>query len=392
MLSKRLQELLSASVDGELTSRERESVDDLLRKSNEARQLFDQLKRDAQKLRSVRKVRLSSDYPSIILKHVADKRPTPARSQNPIARWMPVWANMVAAAAVILAVCGATTLVVVWNEQQKKAELAQKDKGLYEKAATPQLIENPVVVKIPKNADDTPQVEKVPSMPVELAMDTRPKSPIKPENQSTAPAASPSNLPTPPLTKVGAPKLPSILAIKDLDQPAVREKLIESLKNETLVQIDLFCKDPIRAAEKMQAAFKGQKVLVDGVAQECLKLKVAKMQFLCYTENLTADEIDRILQLLAAEERKTDAKQFDKAVVKPLVAAQLKPILGVEPKWLQGRSGASVRPYENIVLVLATGKVVSNPTTSKEVKQFVETRRDRKPGTVAVLISIRESD
>src|SRR5262249_13897152 len=159
--------------------------------------------------------------------------------------------------------------------------------------------DNPTVVKIAKNADDVQRVEKVPSMPVELAKDTGPESPIKPENQNRAPSASPGNLPTPPLTKVGAPKLPSILAIKDLDQPAVREKLIESLKNETLVQIDLFCKDPIRATEKMQAAFfKGQKVLVDGVAQECLKLKVAKMQFLFYTENLTADEIERILQSL----------------------------------------------------------------------------------------------
>jgi hypothetical protein len=389
MLSERIQELLSAAVDGELTPRQRETVDQMLRESSEARELYQEMKRDAERLQHMRRIRLSQDFPAVILKRVAEKKPAPARYQNPIVRWMPVWANTVAAAAVILAICGATALVVIWNEQQKKAGIAKENKILPEKAPAPRLVDSPVAVKPANNGADSARVEKVPFMPAELVKDTLPQSPVKPDGPT--PNLSPGTGPTPPLTKVDPPKLQPILVMKDLDQPAVRQKLIDALKADPMVQIDLFCKDSSKATEKLQNAFKGQKVLVDAVAQECLKLKVAKVQYLYYVENLTPDELERIFQAIAMEDRKSE-KQFDKLVLRPLAVSQLKPLLGVEPKWLQSKSVASAKPYENIVLVLANGKVTSNPATSKEVKHFVETRRERRPGSVPVLISVRESE
>jgi hypothetical protein len=392
MLSERVQELLSAAVDGELTPRQREAVDQMLAESSEARELYHEMKRDAERLQHMRRIRLSQDFPAIILNRVAEKKPAPARSQGSIARWMPVWANSVAAAAVILAVCGATTLVVIWNEQQKKNAIAKHEKNLPEKAQAPKPVDVAIAIKPANNnvADENARVEKVPFLPAELAQDTPAPSQVKPDVQT--PSLSPGTAPTPPLTKVDPPKLPPILSMKDLDQPAVRQKLLDALKSDPLVQIDLFCKDSSKATEKLQNAFKGQKVVVDAVAQECMRLKVAKVQYFFYVENLTPEELDRILQAVAAEERKSEPKQFDKLVLKPFAASLLKPLLGVDPKWLQSKSAPATKAYENIVLVLAGGKVSSSPATSKEIKHFVETRRERKPGSVQVLISVRESE
>jgi len=390
MLSERVQELLCAAIDGELTPRQREAVDQLLSESGEARELYCEMKRDAERLQLMRRIRLSQDFPAVILKRVAEKKPAPARSQSPIARWMPVWANTVAAAAVILAICGATTLVVIWNEQQKKNAIAKQDKNLPEKSPAPKLVNPSVAVKPANNADENTRVEKVPFMPAELANNTPPDLPVVPEAPKPA-LTFPGNSPTPPLTQIPTPKLPPILAMKDLDQPAVRQKLVDALKSDPLVQIDLFCKDSARASERLQNAFKGQKVLVDVVAQECMRLKAAKVQYIFYVENLTPEELERVLQSVAAEDRKSE-KQFDKLVLKPMPSAQLKPLLGVEPKWLQNKSIPAAKAYENIVLVLAGGKVISNPATSKEIKHFVETRRERRPGSVPVLISVRESE
>ncbi|HEV3142923.1 MAG TPA: zf-HC2 domain-containing protein [Gemmataceae bacterium] len=392
MLSERVQELLSAAVDGELTPRQREAVEKLLRESSEARELFEKMKQDAATLQHMRKVRLSADYPAIILKRVAERKPSPARSQNPIARWMPVWANAVAGVAVIVAICGATTLAVIWNEQQKKEQQVKNiNKNMPEKTPAPRPVEDPFVAKAPVNTADEPRVEKVPLMPMEMAQNLPPPSAVKPDEPKPA-LTGPGNSPIPPLTQVPPPKTAPILLMKDLDQPATRQKLLDALKADPLVQIDLFCKDSFKATEKLQGAFKGQKIVVDAVAQECLKLKVAKVQFAFYVENLTPEEIERILQAVAAEERRSESRQFDKLVLKPLAATQLKTMLGVEPKWLQSKPVPSAKPYENFVLLLASGKVVSNPATSKEIKHFVETRKDRRPGSVPVLISVRESE
>jgi hypothetical protein len=391
MLAERVQELLSAAVDGELTPRQREAVDQLLSESSEARELYCEMKRDAERLQHMRRIRLSQDFPAVILKRVAERKPVPARNQNPIARWMPVWANSVAAAAVILAVCGATTLVVIWNEQQKKNGIAKQDKDLPEKAPAPKLVSPSVAVKPANNADENTRVEKVPFMPAELVKDTSPQSPVRPDEPKPL-LTGPGNSPTLPLTKVELPKLPAILAMKELDQPAVQQRLLEALKNEPLIQIDLFCKDPLKASERLQGAFKSQKLVVDAVAQECMRLKVAKVQYIFYVENLTPEDVEKVLQSVAMEDRKSEPKQFGKVVLNSFTTTQLRQLLGVEPKWLQNKSLPSAKAYENLVLVLAAGKVTSSPATSKEIKHFVETRKERRPGSVPVLISVRESE
>ncbi|HLW65500.1 MAG TPA: hypothetical protein VKS79_09295 [Gemmataceae bacterium] len=391
MLSERVQELLSAAVDGELTARQREAVDQLLGESAEARALYCEMKRDAERLQHMRRIRLSQDFPAVILKRVAEKKPAPNRGLSPIARWMPVWANTVAAAAVILAICGATTLVVIWNEQQKKAGIAKENKNLPEKAPAPRLIEPPVAVKPANNGADNARVEKLPFPPSEVVVETVTPSPIIPQEPKKPGLGSPGSPSVGPLTQIPPPKLSPIIAMKDLDLPAERQKLIDALRADPMIQIDLFCKDSAKASEKLQKAFGGQKVLVDAVAQECQRLKVAKVQYLFYVEHLTPDEIDRVLQAVAAEDRKSE-KQLDKLVLHSLVPSQLKPLLGVEPKWLQTKS-LPAKPFENLVLVLVSnGKVTSNPATSKDIKHFVETRREKRPGSVPVLISVREPE
>jgi hypothetical protein len=46
-----------------------------------------------------------------------------------------------------------------------------------------------------------------------------------------------------------------------------------------------------------------------------------------------------------------------------------------------------------MVLVTAVvGKNQSNPATSKEIRHFIETHKERRPGTVPLLLVLRDPD
>src|SRR5262245_4712481 len=107
MKSVNVRELLTAAVDGELTPAEKKVARRLLRESEAARVVFAQLKADAARLKKLPRVPAPSDLADNVLAAINDRAMTPT-PLPPSARahrhfnwsWMPVWANMVAAAGV----------------------------------------------------------------------------------------------------------------------------------------------------------------------------------------------------------------------------------------------------------------------------------------------------
>src|SRR5262245_14107690 len=106
-----VRELLTAAVDGELTPAERKVAQRLLRESEPARVLFAQLKADAGRLRSLPRVSAPADLADNILAVINDRAmtptplpPTPRSGHKFHLRWLPVWANIVAAAGVLVAI------------------------------------------------------------------------------------------------------------------------------------------------------------------------------------------------------------------------------------------------------------------------------------------------
>src|SRR5205085_912158 len=110
--------------------------------------------------------------------------------------------------------------------------------------------------------------------------------------------------------------------------------------------------------------------------------------FLFFTEALTADDIAKLVQALAVEDKKAESKKestFEKVVVKPISAESrrgLSQLLGVDVKWLEpkpkaidpnklsdstaeklakmGDKNAAAKPAENTVLVLWGNPVRAN--------------------------------
>src|SRR5262245_18111702 len=128
MLSERNQLLLSAAVDGEASPSELRTVDRLLKESPEARQLYQELKRNSERLQLARRKSLSPDFPAVVLKRIGDQLARPAKAESAANRYLPVWANAVGAAAVLLAVCAGAYIVMVVNDQKKPVRVAEKNK------------------------------------------------------------------------------------------------------------------------------------------------------------------------------------------------------------------------------------------------------------------------
>ena len=73
MIPDRLSELLTAYIDDELSARQRQSVQRLLHKSDEARVLLQKLQDDAALLRNLPRQRLEEDLSHSVLRTISDR-------------------------------------------------------------------------------------------------------------------------------------------------------------------------------------------------------------------------------------------------------------------------------------------------------------------------------
>jgi hypothetical protein len=184
--------------------------------------------------------------------------------------------------------------------------------------------------------------------------------------------------------------------------------------------------------DRLEAAFqaKGVKVVMDRAALARWK-KGLKTNYAFYMEDLTPEELTRLLQDLGAEDKKVDPKQrFNKIIINHLTPADRKELcglLGVDPRALpakpqpQGPLGvdltqplskkteeqvadalagkgpprpkpgekATAKVPDRLALVLSYNPVRATPSSSKEIKQFLATRPGQRPGAVQVLLVLR---
>src|SRR5262249_20308910 len=110
MLPDQLYQLLTAYVDGELSSRQCRAVLRLLRKSPEARTLLRQLQNDAQAARGLPRLHLPGDFSRRVLQAIGERGLKPAQPARPATPPPSPWLGWAAAAAVFLAVCTASFL------------------------------------------------------------------------------------------------------------------------------------------------------------------------------------------------------------------------------------------------------------------------------------------
>lgn len=430
MLPAHLQELLTASVDGELTAAERRLTDKFLRDSAEARVFHAQIVDHAERLNRLPVAAPADDLASHILNLISDRAimPTPLPTRRRKSGWnsqkLLPWISISAAACVLIAVGLSSYLYFAVSERQS-ANAAKNANA----AATPSSTESGKhLAKVPNTIGNDPPSIKIDSVP-------KPIDPVVAKNTTPAPEELPSPrvygeeniVTTPPQPerepfKVVTIELQLILPLRDLDQAYPKQLLRDELKKDEIIRLELFAKDSTRAAELLQAALKtrGHHLVVDAVAQERLKKK-QRTEYVFYTESLTSDEIAHFLEQLGTDDGKAESKkvgdgQFDKFVLARFVPSdlnELAKLLGVSAaqlklpklktanafdprKPLEINTAAQLaaglpktRSSEKQALVLPYGSAHSNPQTSKEIKSFLEKRGERKPGTVPMMLVLR---
>ena len=432
MLPAHLQELLTATVDGELTGAERRLVDKLLRESDEARVFHAQILRDAASLRGLPAASPSDDLAAHIVNLINDKAmmPTPLPMPRRKKTWTPErllpWVSMATAAIVIIMV--GVVSFAFFSAADRPLANQKKNEVATEQPKPP----NDGLKNIGKhpwpNPNDRAAIEVAPEprevKPVFVAKELPPTIETLPNPRVVGPndiVAVPSQPESDPFRQVKI-KLPVLLPLRDLDQAYPNKMVRDELKKDDAIHLDLFCKDSTRAAELLQAALKsrGQNMIVDAMAHERLKKKL-KSEFVFYTESMTADEIAQLLEHLGADDKKAEAKksgdgQFDKFMLAEFAvddSRELSKLLGVPQfKLPKLKASGAIDPRkpleantvsqlgntlpkggpsrgEKVTLLISNGGAGHNPQASKEIKSFLDKRGDRKPGTVPMMLVLR---
>src|SRR5262249_37409361 len=108
-------------------------------------------------------------------------------------------------------------------------------------------------------------------------------------------------------------RLPPLFAASELDRDDVRATLVEELGREHACQINLFVKDPARAAELLQTAARsvGLAVHTDAAAADRIKTRKPTTAVVLFTESLTPTEVRNLLARFAADDAKASVRVFD---------------------------------------------------------------------------------
>jgi hypothetical protein len=205
-------------------------------------------------------------------------------------------------------------------------------------------------------------------------------------------------------------RVPFLVPVAELGREDTRQRLVVELGREADARVDLFVKDTVRGVDQFQAAAKaaGLNLHVDAAGLAQVRQKNVKA-VLVYTDALTAAELRDLFARFAPD------AAFDSLHVTPIDRAdhaELQKVLGTDPlpKKPAGEAakGGSVssNTADHVARTVGTPAAAAgkhavlmpyyppslrvSPAMSRELKQFLDRRGDRKPGGVPVMIVIRQ--
>jgi hypothetical protein len=445
MLLDRYRQLLTAYVDGELSSRQRRQVARLLSRSQEARQLLEQLQADSRSLRRLPRPTLPADFSVPVLRTIAERRLTPGLRRiagsvsTPL--WMKPLASWAAAAAVLFLLGTASYLYFAASlPQATKTEIVHKVPASpgtkqQDKPAPPVVKNEPALTTSPQ--ESTPEIERVSPSKQRIVDERSGKKPTPnvPETTPSQPkeeTALTNRLEMFQLDLV-PDTLPVVLKVIDLDQESARKQLRDELQKDRDFRIELPCQNGTKAFDRVQKAAQTLHfaLILDKQAQERIKLKW-RTNYVLYVEDVTPDEVIRFVKQIGAEDRKSAGGKptelrIDRLVLTRMTAQQrkeLSTLLGVDPTIPPARTTGTLgadpskpladltaqqlgqalaeqggksqaaggtpaaKAPEHFALVLPYNPVRPSPT-SDEIKRFLDTRKPARSGTIRVLLVLR---
>lgn len=410
MLTESEQLLISAAVDGELTPAEAKAFERLVMSDPEASRLFRRLKEASARLAALPK---HTAPKGLAAKVMARVRPvTPHRTPSHRRALLPI----AIAASLFLAVTAGSFFFfrdsASNNEQAQQNQLPPPGPS----AVMPDTPAGDLVASAKagagedgtvKPATDDGAFTKMPPVEAEPVVVVRVPKPLTPEEKEMLTSAL---MIEPTTLKQINPTLPLILSALEFDKEEPQTRLKKELAKDAGFRLNLFSKNTVAAVEHLHTAARqvGVHVFTEGLTARRIKEPLA-LPYAVYIENLTADEL---AALLAALTKSVNEQSRPEAVLGSahLVTADvpehkdLKELIGVD--WPQAKAGkpadgkavtestlkevvASVKKSGEKAAVVVTYAAKQNAGKSLEVKQFLEKRGDRKPGTVPLLIVIR---
>ncbi len=391
--------LIAASVDGSLDPRQHERLHLLLKQSSDARRLQRALRRERSKIAELPQHSAPASVLPAVMARIAEVEPwstLPSVSRVPQKRRLLPFA--VAASVAMLA--GLGVWYGVQANQHRGLAQAQVQSLPHVEPTEPMILDvSPEVVsRIPlfDYPDDVvvvdPEVAPVPRV-----------APDRPREVYGAPF-----IPLPKLDAVQV-KLPLLAEFQDLNRDEVKKRLTLELSKSPTVRVDLFSRDPLKAAELLIATGRatGVHVIIDRVAQERLRRRIPTT-WLLYSESLTPEEITTWLLRLAAADAKPATANPTQTVYQSLHipgtsshdAKDLKDLLGIEQRKLKTTKANPAKPLSDgtlaeissslqkdksaILVSYLPQKSRVNPNYSRDIKAWLDRRGDRKPGTVAL--------
>jgi hypothetical protein len=230
-------------------------------------------------------------------------------------------------------------------------------------------------------------------------------------------------------------RLPFLRTIGELTREDTRQELTDELAHDPPFRIDLFVRDPARGVEVFQRAAKLSGVTLFEDAATLEKLKKRHVQAAAiYIESLTPAELTELFAKVSVADMKFTPRVCDSIHVMPIIRAdeiELKLILGIDPGLYKRPNGVgnngtgqgtgplldkngspqsvSAGTINSVTKSLTTpptthgqksailltwqttypGILRTLPSQSKELKQFLAKRGERKPNAVPAIIVIR---
>lgn len=419
MLTDADRELITAAVDGELTPAQDVAFRRLIAASAPAAALFAALMSDARHLRALPRAVVPMGMDRRVMERIRStsvSTPLRVNRRHSFGRW-----PYAVAASLLLGIGTGTYWFAVRHPQGVEiASPSPIGPALHEETGPPR-VHNPTP-QTPYARESLPAPRDV---VVTVAQHERPRTTeivVRPPVES-APAprlhgygdvvASGPIADVRPFETVQV-RLPFLVSVADLDQADTRARLLVELSDDPAYRLDLFTRDPHRAAEVFQAAARsaGVNLHVEGVAAERIRKRLPPIAWAVYSEALAPTDVVAFLDHLAKATRGDKVAPFGVAHLVPAQQSdhrELRELLGVDPgAWKRTPATLAPKPLsadtaDRVASALASTarersalllsylppSARANPLASKEVKAYLDRRGPRLPTAVPLLIVIR---
>lgn len=428
MFSDRLAQLLTGYIDGELSARKVRSVQRLLRRSPEARELLHQLEQDSRELQLLSRKTCEVDMASQVVRTINERqlkikpRPVVARKFR-----MPAWVGYAAAAAVLVAVFYGSFQFSLNVHENKGSNVARNQDNAppivigekQQPAPLPpeRIAHQPTPQPEPEKPQPTPMPQPEPERPVVVQGPVQP--PIEPPTVEVVANPEPMDLGRPRskmevFEVVGNLNIVSDLTLRDLEQEGKQVELLQNLHKASSHRFELFSLGTGISFDQLEHTFNqfGIGFTIDKLCLYRMQNPYWQTDFAVYLENVKPEEAVALMTQLGQADRKLqglvlpfsndDHKELSRLLgidptkldaPKPVKIDVREPISNATLKQLRNpppRPQANGRPLLNRhALVVPCNPVHPNPSASREIKLFMDRRAKQEPGTVQLLFVIR---